>query len=153
MLRRSILLPLFGLLAGCAMMELNPHSRVIKAVDSSLIEIRSLAATQLPTGQRSISSNGREMLSGYFIVEGGRFKPAKESANRYYVQFIILGDRRPYDVSVLVTHERRTVRGEEPTFVVVGYDDRLTQEIESKLRRELTKRREERNIIDDFRVY
>jgi hypothetical protein len=52
-----------------------------------------------------------------------------------------------------VIHERRIIRSGDPSFEVVGYDDRLIQEIESRLRRELTKRREERNIIDDFRVY
>ncbi|NJL23990.1 MAG: hypothetical protein HC902_01575, partial [Calothrix sp. SM1_5_4] len=59
----------------------------------------------------------------------------------------------PYDVEVVVTRERRVLRGERFTYVVVGVEEDLTQQLGQQLRGELTKRREDRNIIDDFRAY
>jgi hypothetical protein len=139
--------------AGCATLEVNPDSLLIKEVDASLTDLRAAASNSLPVGQRSISQNGRELLSKMFIIDKDRYKPAADSSLRYYAQFKILGDRRPYDIEILVFTEKRVLRGNQFVYAMVGHDRTLAKELEQKFRLELTKRREDRNIIDDFRVF
>ena len=147
----------FALLAftGCTTtLGGNRNTSKIDDLDWPLAELRSVAASILPTGQRAISPNGRELLSRHFILEGARgYKPAADATERYYASILILGDRRPYDIEILVTLERRVLRGNQFTYIIEGYDARLAKELERKLRSELTKRREDLNIIDDFRVF
>lgn len=141
-------------LIGCAtMLQQNPHSLYIKGVEWPLTEIRAVAASQLPIGQSSVSSNGRELRSKYFYPAKDEYKDGENSNDRYFVEYTILGDQRPYDVEVSVVHERKAVRDGGVRYIRIGHDDRLTRELYEKLRTELTKRREDRNIIDDFRVY
>jgi hypothetical protein len=52
-----------------------------------------------------------------------------------------------------VSHEKRVLRGNAFDYVIVGHDVQLAKELEAKLRAELARRREDRNIIDDFRVF
>lgn len=152
MLRHLVICLCFSL-AGCATLG-NRNSVTVKDIDWPLSELRSIAATVLPTGTRAISPNGRELLSRHFILEGRTgYKPAADATERYFAQVLILGDRRPYDVEILVTLERRVLRGNQFTYIVEGYDYKLAKELEVKLRQELTKRREDLNIIDDFRVF
>lgn len=151
--RLFIFVPIFVFLSGCASLDHNPEGRLIREVDASLSDIRAVANAILPVGQRSISSNGREMLSKHFIIGEDRYKPALDSTLRYFALITVLGDRRPYDVQVLVTIEKRVLRGNQFTMAAIGYDRNLAKELELKFRQELTKRREDRNIIDDFRVF
>ncbi len=104
-------------------------------------------------GVRTVSPNGREFLSKYFVIGEKEYKPADDALDRYYVQIIVLGDRRPYDIEISATREKRVLRGEDFTYVVTGHDRRLAKELVTQLREQLTKRREDRNIIDDFRVF
>ncbi|MBX3020521.1 MAG: hypothetical protein KF799_02490 [Bdellovibrionales bacterium] len=145
----------FLFMTGCALMQAPRQSKFIKEVDWPITQIRGLISSQIPVGTRSVSSNGREILSEYFVpgrkVE--QYKDGHEATDRYYVQYTILGDRRPYDIAIIVTHQRRMLKGDEFIYQTMGYHDQFTQELAERLRRELSKRREERNIIDDFRVY
>ena len=59
---------------------------------------------------------------------------------------------RPAADTVVGGHER-VLRQTGFDFVATGHDVQLAREIEYKLREELAKRREDRNIIDDFRVF
>jgi len=132
----------------------NRNAIIVRDVDWPLGELRAVVGSVLPVGQRAISPNGRELLSKHFILEGTRgYKAAGDATERYYAAILILGDRRPYDVEILVTLERRVLRGNQFTYIVEGYDSRLAKELERKFRTELTKRREDLNIIDDFRVF
>jgi len=149
-----ILLPFLVLsLSGCASMMANRQSKFIKEIDWPLPQIRIAIAAQIPIGQRSISQNGRELTSEYFVPARDGYKDGAEASNRYYVQYTVLGDRRPYDIEILVTSERRTLKGNDFVYLKHGHDDRLTAELAARLAKELSKRREDRNIIDDFRVY
>lgn len=153
MLRHLVIL-VFLFLSGCAVLGNNRHALKISEVDWSLGEIRSSIGAIIPAGQRAMSPNGREILSRHFVLDRQRnFKPAGDALERYFAQFLILGDRRPYDVEILVTHEKRVLKGNQFVYMVSGYDPRLAKELEKRLRTELTKRREDRNIIDDFRVF
>lgn len=140
-------------LVGCVNLERNPAGLIINQVDASLSDIRAVVSAILPVGQRSISSNGRELLSKHFIISEDRYKPALDSTLRYFAQFKVLGDRRPYDVEILVTVEKRVLKGNQFIMAPVGFERTLAKELEVKFRQELIKRREGRNIIDDFRVF
>lgn len=154
MLKHLVCLALLTL-AGCStLLGNNKHALKITAVDWSLSEIRSSIGTIIPAGQRTMTPNGREMVSRHFVLDRQKnFKAAGDATERYFAQFAILGERRPYDVEILVTQEKRVLRGNEFVYLVTGYDSRLAKELEKRLRTELTKRREDRNIIDDFRVF
>ena len=143
------------LLVGCATtIGTNRNALKLKDIDLPVSELRSIIGSILPAGQRAISPNGRELLSKHFVPEGASdFKAAGDAPERFYASFLILGDRRPYDIEILVTREKRTLRANQFIYTVIAYDRRLAKELETKLRDELTKRREDRNIIDDFRVF
>lgn len=155
MLKHLVNLGLILFTAGCATLTgHHPEALLIEEVDWPIAEIRIVAAQLMPAGQRAISPNGREMQGRHFLPDRqGGYKQAGDALERYFAHIKILGDRRPYKVEILVTHEKRVLRGNQFTYVVTGYDKRLAKDIEKKLRAELTKRREDRNIIDDFRVY
>lgn len=151
----AILSALFIFISGCATLQgEHPDALMIEEVNWPVTEIRQVVGTIMPAGVRTVSPNGREMQGRHFLVtRNGEFREAGDALERYYTHIKILGDRRPYKLEVLVTHEKRVLRGNQFTYVVTGYDKRLARQLEAKLRAELTKRREDRNIIDDFRVY
>ncbi|MGE3680454.1 MAG: hypothetical protein AB7G93_01930 [Bdellovibrionales bacterium] len=152
----GVLIFIFSILpfVGCAsLFSSNPDALRIEDVDRPISEIRAIAARLLPVGQRAISPNGHEILSKHFKMDGTKYVPAADAAERFYAHIVILGDRRPYDIEVFVVHEKRAARENDYTYARVGVDPKLTSDLEQSLRQELTKRREERNIIDDFRVY
>lgn len=152
MLRRLFIFSL--ILSGCAALQREPQGIHLKELEGSLAEIRSSAAAALPMGTRGVSGNGREIFSKHFLVSGnGDVRPAGDALERYYAVITILGDRRPYDVKVVVAHEKRVLRGDNFVYIVDYYDTMLARDIGRKLEVELAKRREDRNIIDDFRVF
>jgi hypothetical protein len=143
------------LLAGCETMGINSpkHARVIKNVDWPLQDLSSLVAYELPTGLRTTSANGREFYSKHFVLDGPKYKLAGDAVDRFTAMITVLGDSRPYDIEIIVTHEKRVLRSSGFDYVEVGHDMMLARELEYKLKQELAKRREDRNIIDDFRVF
>ena len=154
MLRRLLFFVSLLYITGCASSLGNRNALRINSIDWPLAGLRTVISEILPGGQRAISPNGRELLSRHFVLDGKTgYKEAGDALNRYFAQILILGDRRPYDIEILVTQEKRVMKGQHYTFKVVGYDVRLAKELETKLRAELTKRREDLNIIDDFRVF
>jgi hypothetical protein len=56
-------------------------------------------------------------------------------------------------IEVSVIEEERVLKGDDFTYEMVGHDERLAKELEASLRTRLTKRREDLNIIDDFRAF
>lgn len=135
-------------------MQREPPGIHLKEVEGSLAEVRSAALAALPMGHRGVSANGREIFSKHFLVTGnGDVRLAGDALERYYAIITILGDRRPYDVKVVVAHEKRVLRGDNFVYVVDYYDSMLARDVSRKLEVELAKRREDRNIIDDFRVF
>ncbi|MGE4133173.1 MAG: hypothetical protein AB7F86_16140 [Bdellovibrionales bacterium] len=143
----------FVLLGGCASITAPRESVRIPDVQGSLNQIRAAVMSAIPIGQRSVSANGRVILSKHFLPAGDQYRNAADAVQRYYAQFSILGDRRPYEVQIVVVHEKRVLRGESFTYVVDYYDMLQAKELERRFQEELTKRREDRNIIDDFRVF
>lgn len=129
------------------------NSFTIENINWSVSDIEQTVQANLPVGFRARSPNGREILSKHYIRQKGEYKPAGESTVRYFAKVQILGDRRPFDVVIVVVKEERILDGGQLTYHVMGNDLRLATELDKVLRAELTKRREDRNIIDDFRVF
>lgn len=149
---RALILVL--LLTSCTtIFREDRNSHVVPDLQASVSDLRACIVAIMPVGHRAISPNGRELLSKHFIIENRQFKPAGDALERYFVKFLVLGDRRPYTVEIVVAIEERTLVGNSFTYKVVDYDLKLAKELERKLREQLTKRLEDRNIIDDFRVF
>jgi hypothetical protein len=129
------------------------NSQLIENIDWPIADIVTVVSENLPIGLRARSPNGRETLSKHFIRRGENYLPAGEATVRYFAKVTVLGDRRPYNIQTVVVKEERTLQGDQYTYRVVGNDLRLAKELDRTLRGVLTKRREERNIIDDFRVF
>lgn len=151
MLRLTIIFSLC--LSGCALIRSDRRARVVGEVDWPVSGLRAIVGSQVPVGHKSISPNGREFVSLYFILQKDGFRPGDDADDRYFVKYTILGDRRPYDVEILVTHERRVLKGIQFVYAKVGFDAKMAEVLAERLRRELSKRREDRNVVDDFRVY
>jgi hypothetical protein len=152
--RLALLSSLIVLSSGCASL-LNRDSAAVylRELEAPLGELRAGIGAAVPVGLRGVSPNGREMFSKHFVVAKERYKPAADALERYYAHITILGDRRPYDVEVLVVQEKRVLRGNKFTYVITGHARDLALALEQDIRRELSKRREDRNVVDDFRVY
>ena len=102
----------------------------------------------MPQGIRRESANGREMTSAYFSVDG--FKAEKpDMTERAYAVVTILGASRPYNIDVKVLREEKR----KGTWRADGRDSELTKELGERLKQALADRREDRNVIDDFRAF
>lgn len=141
------LLPLF-FLVGCSHGGLS-----IESLDQSLSDIQQIVVASLPVGKRAVSPNGREFFSDYFVIVESRARAADRLGARYYAHVYILGDRRPYVVEGVVRKEVRESSRTGPEYADAGVDTKLTQLLVKKLKANLSKSREDRNVIDDFRVF
>ncbi len=144
------------LLSACSSLQATRRveSFKIRELESSVADIRSVISNVAPVGVRNVSGNGREIFSRHFLMaDQNRYRPAADAVERYYVHFIILGDRRPYDLEIVVAHEKRVLRGDSFVYVIDYYDKVLARDLANAIQDELAKRREDRNIIDDFRVF
>lgn len=134
------------ILAGCA-----SDRAQIKNVPLSYNAVKTVCAKSLPGGTRRESDNGRTMTSGYFDPETLKALDPKKPAPpmRAYVQVTISGSDRPYAVDVHAFKEEKHPDGYEE----LGEDENLTYRMAERLRTALADRREDRNVIDDFRVF
>jgi hypothetical protein len=112
--------------------------------------LKSAIIKELPNGLRSESQNGRELLSGYFSP-GDFDDDATDKPVRAYALVTILGAGRPYSIAIKVTREQK-LRGAS-TYKSLGSDKKLAQELAKRFKAALADRREDRNVIDDFRAF
>jgi hypothetical protein len=124
----------------------------------SLADLQKIAAKSMPLGLRQTSPNGREYFSDYFIASDRKFKPAEKSPVRSYAHVLVLGDRRPYVIEVLVHTEKASkaamaASGNTTGYEEIGLDKGLAKVVRKRVLQQLNKRREDLNIIDDFRVF
>jgi hypothetical protein len=140
------------LFSGCVSFH---GGAVIRNVEHSLIDIQKAVELHLPLGKRTTSTNGREFYSNYFTVTDGRMQNGDRAPERFYAQVFVLGDERPYNVEVVVHRERRRARGGEVSldYDEVSTDSNLARVLARRIQLTLSKRRDDRNIIDDFRVF
>lgn len=98
---------------------------------------------------RNISENGRELYSQYFDRKG-RVDEFLNARERLYSRVTILGERRPYNIEVLVIIQNKQANGK---FLDVGHDLKRSEELAEKIRAALNESRDKRNVIDDFRPF
>ena len=130
-----------SLLTGCQTVNL-PN------VNDSFLTIRKVVVANLPQGIREESMNGRELTSGFFSPKNWE-EDASEKSTRAYAKVMILNSGRPYDLNVTVFTEKR----EKTSYQAEGLDEDLTQQLISRIKAGLADRRDDRNIIDDFRAF
>jgi len=118
--------------------------------DQSLAEIKQSLDRALPRGMRQQSTNGREFLSNYFSTKGDFDEDAGDRPERAYAHVLILGDRRPYRTEVRVYRERRDKKG---IYRGKKLDQGLSRRLLGRLQEALSKGRDDRNVIDDFRAF
>jgi hypothetical protein len=135
--------------AGCS----TPGGYKIENLDRPLLDLQAVASKSMPLGLRKTSVNGREYFSQYFIASERKFKPAEKSPVRSYAHIFVLGDRRPYTIQIIVHREKLTKVNGSTAFVETGLDHPVAKVVRSRVVQQLNKRREELNIIDDFRVF
>jgi hypothetical protein len=132
--------------SGCA----SSGSVSIDDLNTSLVDLQRVVTDALPLGKRKQSQNTRVFYSSYFLVKKGEYEAAADHPYRNYAEIFILGDRRPYKIEVRVITEKRERDGE---YSLIKYDEGLARVISRRIQMALHKRREDRNIIDDFRVF
>lgn len=131
------------LLSGCA------SKFRIQNVMLPLTTVKKVVISQMPMGSvKHESLNGRELTSHYFNPKDFD-EDATDRVERAYAKVVILGAGRPYSVDVIVYREKRT----KGKYTLIGEDRKLTKELSERIRDALADRREDRNIIDDFRAF
>lgn len=100
---------------------------------------------------RIISLNGRELSSTYHDKKFEDLDETKKIKARYYTKVVILGPRRPYEISVQVTREVLDL--ETMTFVDQGIDESLTAKRALEIKRALNKSLDTYQAIDAEEVF
>ncbi len=100
---------------------------------------------------RIISLNGRELSSSYHNRKFEDLDETKKIKGRYYTKVVILGPRRPYEISVQVTKEALDL--ETMTFVDMGIDESLTQKRGLEIKRALNKSLDTYQAVDAEEVF
>ena len=139
-----IVWPIF--FVGCAF----SGSSKMETGDHALKWVQKVVNASMPLGTLTVSRNGRIFRSNYFIKTQKKYIDAKRRENRYFAEVSILGDRRPYEVVVIVSMERKVSNFD---YAVVKQDQRLAKKILNHIRDQLVKGRGKRNVIDDFRAF
>ncbi|MFN7454258.1 MAG: hypothetical protein ACK5RO_06315 [Pseudobdellovibrionaceae bacterium] len=117
--------------------------------NKSLMIIRQGIEGVMGSAPRWISQNQREFHSHYFSrKDDPKFNPTT-SRERAYAKFLVLGDRRPYNVGIDVIVQKRTPNGYED----VGSDEKLALDLKKELKTRLNQSQDQMNVIDDFRAF
>lgn len=138
-----LLLSLTLLLSGC-----QTPGVILKETPLGVSDARR-AIVAVIGAPRSVSSNGRELYSKYYDSKGLFIEEMDKMKYRYHSKVTILGDRRPYDIAVLVVYEARI----DGKFEVVDQDNGRALQLAEKIKKSLHESREKRNVIDDFRSF
>jgi len=127
----------------------------IADVDKPLSSLRRAIQSSLPLGTRKITDGANRFESQYFIVGKRKFLKPLNAKHRYAAEVLIRGDRRPYSVEITVYKQVRSKSSKVTlnSFKDAGTDERIAELIKRRIIKQLSKRREDLNIIDDFRVF
>lgn len=130
-------------ISGCATNQVR-----IEEVNTSPQAIRRAIVSLMGT-PRVISPNQRMVSTPYFNRKEERIYDVESEKERFYANITVLGDRRPYDVSieVIVEHKNNGI------FRQAGVSRNLAERLRRRLMEKLTQSPDELNIIDDFRAF
>ena len=95
---------------------------------------------------RFVSVNGRELTSFYHDQSFNALDEEKKHKDRYLTKTIILGARRPYEISVQVIREKFDPQTQ--TYVDLGVDETLSQQRASQIKKNLHKSLEDYQKVD-----
>lgn len=140
------------LITGCATTP-PENVVVIEEQNIALQELKNIIKQVIPVGVRDVSPNGREFTSQFYLYEDKQYVPAKDTNLRFWARMLILNSSRPFDIEIEVRREVRVERGSHVGYVDKGYDLRLANLLKDQLKERLVKRRDDLNLIDDFRVF
>lgn len=135
----ALILPVFFL--GCV-----TPGFVIEESNFSVKQHR-IAITAALGQVRSVSENGRVILSYYHDRNFKNFEVTAKTKERLYTKAIILGTRRPYRVAVEVHTEQKDP--ETNVFQDVGLDEDLGRERAFAIKEMLNQSREESSVFDE----
>ncbi len=142
------ILGLLVLIFGLSACKTKPLAGVLLTETPSNMSLSRQVITTVIGKPREISENGRELFSEYYDSNGLDFNPGR-SRERFYTHILILGDRRPYDIRVIVPIEEKI----GSKYVEVGDDKERAKKVAEKIKKALHESRDNRNLIDDFKPY
>ena len=111
--------------------------------------VRAAVKESMPGGVRKISENGREFDSNYFAPKGPFDVDGSTGIYRETARVTILGAGRPYSIRIEAIVEKKEGRKYED----VGRDTVRAKELAQRIRTGLSNRRDDRNVIDDFKPF
>lgn len=143
-LRNIFLTVLWAGLLSCA----TGSEYIISEQNCSVSDIRKAVLATIGE-PRTVSENERVYFSRYFSRKPDpKFDP-KKSKERLFAKILILGDRRPYDISVEVIAEKLA----NGTYEESGFSAVDAKKLGVDLKKKLHQSLEGRNVIDDFRPF
>ena len=122
---------------------------VIDDINRPFGVVRAAVKESCPGGVRKTSENGREFDSKYFAPKGPLDVDASAEVFRETAHITILGAGRPYSVSIDSYVEKKSNRGYDG----YGRDSSRAKEIAERIKTGLSNRRDDRNMIDDFKPF
>lgn len=134
--------------SGCSSFQ---GAKKVSNLEASLSQIGKAISASFPGGIATQSENGRTFRSGYFDRElDPEFDP-KEIRERFVAQAVILGERRPYDVEMVVYKQVKKSKTSEfsPAKPSAEYTNKVFKRFKEKLHQGM----DGRNFIDDFRAF
>lgn len=131
------------ILTGCA------SKALVQNVQFPYQTVKSVVMQNMPIRVVSQSTNGREMRSDYF-APNDLDQEAKNRSERAYAVATILNSSRPFHIDIQVFREKKTKSGR---YVQIGKDPKMAQRLAARFKEALADRREDRNVIDDFRAF
>lgn len=123
-------------------------------VDKSIVEIRESIIKAFPIKVTYANKDSRELRSVPFVRYGKKIKEATNELQRAYALIYIRGNKRPYTIEVVVpVEEADAPLAIQKSYKVIGYDERIAKIILARLKAHLNKRREDSNLVDDFKIF
>lgn len=132
------------MIVGCATSSTSPE------INKPYGVVRATVQKNMPRGIRTTSRNGRTFESQYFVPSGIWEDDGTNARERAFARVTILGASRPYTIQVSVYREKRISAGE---YSAGHLDDQLSNELQKKILEDIANRREDRNMIDDFKAF
>jgi hypothetical protein len=131
------------------MVSCSTHRPTMSDLMISYTGLKTVIKNNMPGGVLTESSNGRTLTSGYFLPNDLDNEPAESSRERAFAVVTILGTGRPYSLDIRAYREGKR----EKEFKSLGPDQELARAVANRIRRALADRREDRNLLDDFRAF
>jgi hypothetical protein len=142
---RAVLFLVFLTLTACSTGVLE-----IENLNLPINDIHRVIIIAMPVRIRAENPNGREFFSAYFLPKKGDFEESDGGPVRYVTRIEILGDEKPYTIDVAVKRERRV---SENHYETDQSEEGIARVVIRRIQKALHERRDDRNVIDDFRVF